>query len=156
MTLAVYIGVNYTITQAAERAALSALAAERPVRVLASPVRFNPLKRSLVLEYPGEYRFGEYRFLSSGFTATPPAIRKGDPRLFAAARATLKGRQFLHWARFPYAFSREENGVEKITIVDARYISDADKPTLRWLRDADAGRRTNRERPRLNALPQIG
>lgn len=124
-----YIGMNYQITQNAERAALAALSANPPSRLLASPVPFNPLRREIVLEYANEYRFGSYTgFSGNGFQNDEQRLAKGDPGNLDVARSTLEGRQFLHWARFPYSVPAADGG--GFVLADARYIRDVENPRL--------------------------
>ena len=129
--LIVYIGVNYGITQNAERAAYAALSAKPPARLLASPVPFNPLRREIVLDYKLGYRFGSYR----AFTAEPlelsnRIVPKGDPEHLQLAQQTLDGQRFLHWARFPYSVTVSDGGKTRIVLADARYVPDIENPRL--------------------------
>jgi len=129
--LIAYIGMNFTITQLAERATLFALRDNPPQRMLASPVPLNPFRREIVLEYADEYRFGSYSpFGRDGFVADGPPVAKGDPQYLVAARGSTEGRWFMHWARFPYALSRANHGRATIVIADARYIRDIDNPRI--------------------------
>ena len=129
LAMVAYIGMNYTITQNAERAAMIALGANPPSRLLASPVPFNPLRREIVLEYADEYRFGSYTgFSGDGFQHDDQILPKGDPKNLDVARSTLGGRQFLHWARFPYSVPAADGS--GFMLADARYIRDVENPRL--------------------------
>lgn len=127
-----YTAFNYGITQTAERRALVALREDPPIRLLVSPVPLTPLRRTLVLEYPAEYRFGEFQLVGrTGFRLTGHKVDRGNPEDLALARETRDGRWFLHWARYPYSVSRREAGGRRITIADARYVPDLAEPRLR-------------------------
>lgn len=129
VTFSAYIAMNYAFTQSAERAALVALAEDLPVRLLASPVPFDPLRREIVLEYPEEYRFADYRAFT-GFAQRQRVVDRGDPQHLAVARTSLDGRRFLHWARFPYSLITTRDGSPKLVIADARYVPDIENPRL--------------------------
>ena len=78
--LLAYIGMNYALTQQALAAAHAATADNPPVRALASPLPFNPLRREVLLEYPDEYHFGSWEFLrAERYQPDGPPIDKGDP-----------------------------------------------------------------------------
>ena len=129
--LSAYIAMSYAITQSAEAAARSFLAADPPSRLLASPVPFNPLRREIVLEYADEYRFATYRaFSAQGFTADGHSIAKGNPEHLSRAQKTQDGRWFMHWARFPYSVERSGDDDGAVIIADARYVRDIDNPRL--------------------------
>jgi len=128
-----YIGASYTLTQMAVNAALAATQAEPPQRVMASPVPLSPLTRNIVLEYAGEYRLGRVRFSPRAvFERRPPAvIAKGDPVLLERAQTRLEARQFLGWARFPYAAIERTQDGDVLWLADARYVADIAQPGLR-------------------------
>lgn len=129
--LLTYIGMNYAITQQALAAAHTAAADNPPVRALASPLPFNPLRREVLLEYPDEYHFGSWELLRANrYQPDGLAIDKGDPAVLETARQTVDGQRFLHWARFPYSLTRTVNGRQILTIADARYIRDVDNPRV--------------------------
>ena len=141
-----YISANFAITKVAERTALETLAHDPPSRLLASPVPFNPLRRAMVLEYDGEYRFGSFLLNHNPrFTLDGVAVAKGDSADFQRARNEQDGRWFLHWARFPYAVANTGGGNRTVYFADARYIRDIDNPridgfaiiTFRWVDDAE-------------------
>jgi inner membrane protein len=127
-----YIGASFGLTQLAERAALAGVGTA-PRRIMASPVPLSPLQRNIVLEYDEEYRLGTVRFAPlPRFEADARAIAKGDPALLDRARETLEGRQFLSWARFPYAVVVEETARgERLWLADARYVVDREAPQIR-------------------------
>jgi inner membrane protein len=124
--LLVYVGMNFAITRHAGVVVERQLAADPPLRFMASPVPYDPFMRMLVLEYPGEYRFGKLR-LGSELTLDPDVIAKGDPAVFAAARRQREGRWFL----FPYAFVDDEQGRRIIRLADARYVRDLSSDSWR-------------------------
>ena len=129
--LVAYIGMNYGITQNAERAAYAALSAKPPTRLLASPVPFNPLRREIVLDYKLGYRFGSYRaFKANPLELSDRIVPKGDPKHLQLARQTVDGKRFLHWARFPYSVTTADGGVPRVVLADARYVPDIENPRL--------------------------
>lgn len=99
-------------------------------RVLVSPSPLVPFRRTVVVEVPGGYRFGELRWgprpvvrFSDGFQA----VNDTDPAV-AAAKRLRPMRQFLVWARFPYFGVRSRSDASLVTAADARYRG----PTGSW------------------------
>jgi len=129
--LLAYIVFNFNLTGVAERSAWRALKDDPPLRLFASPVPLNPLRRELVIEYPNHYSFADY-----SWTGTPALsmrariVAKGDAENLTRARSTQDGRWFLHWARFPYSTSQIRNGQLEVTVIDARYVADIDNQRL--------------------------
>ncbi|HSG64286.1 MAG TPA: metal-dependent hydrolase [Gammaproteobacteria bacterium] len=129
--LMAYVSVNYTLTQLAEREVLASVTAP-PLRIMASPAPFDPLRRDIVLEYDGEYRLGTVRFEPAPrFEAAAQTVPKGNPAWLERARESLQGRQFLSWARFPYALVEDRGEGTLLWIADARYAADLDNPRRR-------------------------
>ena len=99
---------------------------------MASPVPLNPLQRNILLEYETEYRLGTVVFSPNPrFGGIRRTIPKGDPALLAQGRERIEGRQFLGWARFPYAVVGESEGGTTLWLADARYVTDLERPRLR-------------------------
>ena len=125
--LGVYIAASALGTSAARSAALAAAGPVPPQRLMASPVQLAPLSRDLVLEYPGEYRFGRVRLTPAPVVVLDEeAIFKGDPVDLALARGTPEGAVFLHWARFPYVRASAEGASRVLRVADARYVREWD------------------------------
>ncbi len=136
--LIAYIGTNFALTRVAMNAALAATNTFPPQRVMASPVPFNPFRREIVFEYDDEYRLGTVHLTPlPRFEGRPEVIAKGDPALLVRAREFLTGRQFLSWARFPYAIVEETDGGTVLWVADARYVAD---PTQERMREFGAVR----------------
>jgi inner membrane protein len=127
-----YISMNLSITQIAERIALAQSSDDRPQRLMASPVPFNPFARALVFDYESEYRFARIRFIPlPRFEWEQGSIAKGDPAVLDRARQTREGRWFLRWARFPYSAVEGSGDRILVHIADARYVREIDAPRLR-------------------------
>ena len=127
-----YITMSFGITKVAEREALAGVADDPPQRMMASPVPLNPLRRDILLEYEAEYRLGTIVFSPyPRFDGIETTIPKGDPALLAQSRERTEGRQFLSWARFPYAVVGELDGGTVMWLADARYVTDLEQPRLR-------------------------
>ena len=135
-TLALYFLVgyavaNYTLTDLAERRAMTVLADNPPDRLLASPVPFTPLRREVILEYPDHYRFADYNYVGAeNFRLRDRRVDKGDSRLLDVVSSTRDGRWFMHWVRFPYVLTERASTGWEIRVVDARYIPDIANPRL--------------------------
>lgn len=130
--LLAYIAMNFAITQAAERAALAATAADPPARLMASPVPLDPLTRDIVFDYGDVYRFGTYRFgVEPAFAWKDRVVPHGNPVSFEMAASRQEGHWFLHWARFPYIVTDMNDGAIRLRIADARYVPDIERPALR-------------------------
>ena len=129
--LVAYIGMNFAITQYAERVVREAFAAAPPQRFMASPVPLNPLRRDIVLEYADGYRFAAvHAFREPRLTHDELVIAKGPDAAFASAARSPAGAVFLHWARFPYAVIGDAAGRPVLRLADARYVRDIDNPRL--------------------------
>lgn len=129
--LVAYIGMNFGITQYAERTVRAEFQATPPVDFMASPVPLNPLRRDIVLEYEHDYRFASFRaFGSPRLEKDDLVIPKGPAAAFAGAARSDNGAVFLHWARFPYVVVEERSGRPAIRLADARYVRDIDNPRL--------------------------
>jgi hypothetical protein len=119
-------------------AALAATQTFPPLRLMASPVPFNPLRREIVLEHDDEYRLGTVRFTPlPRFETRPTVVPKGDAAWLDRAREQVDGRQFLSWARFPYSVIEEADGKTVLWVADARYVTD---PTQERMREFGAVR----------------
>jgi hypothetical protein len=91
---------------------------------MVAPTPLVPWKRDVVVEHPGQYRFGTYSLFGGlAMSDRTIAIGDADPAV-ARARAAPEAQGFLNWARFPfYRVSREggERSRTVVRIVDARY-----------------------------------
>jgi len=127
-----YISMSFAITQFAEQATLERASSDRPLRLIASPVPFNPFVRDVVLDYGTEYRFGTVRFTPRPrFEWDEIRIAKGDPAVFERARQVREGQWFLRWARAPYSVVEMSGGQTLVRLADARYVREIDEPRLR-------------------------
>jgi len=127
-----YIGTSFGLTRLAVAETLAAVRSDPPNRIMASPVMLNPLRRDIVIEYDGEYRFGAVRFAPGPkFEMFARIVAMGDPALLARAREQREGRQFLSWARFPYAVLEQTETGAWLWLADARYVPDLDAPRMR-------------------------
>ncbi len=124
--IAVMLGSSRAVAQRA-REAMQRLAPD-PVRaVMAGPVFMNPFRRDIVVRQGEVYRLAKFDWLRQphivaasiqSFPATPPA----HPAV-VGAEATLAGRQFLEWARFP-TFAIDSGAADYVVhIIDLRYAS---------------------------------
>jgi inner membrane protein len=112
---------------------IAALTGEPVERLLVSPFPVNPFARSVVVEQREVYRTARFSWLADR-RVNPASVRafpKGprDHPAVRAAVATLVGRRYLGWARFP-VFQVESSGGGDfvVRIVDLRY---ADPPGAR-------------------------
>jgi inner membrane protein len=128
--LAVYTTANLVITGVG-RARVSAEHPNRRIMVtpavgtMWSPIVPVPWRRNVLVEEDTVYRFGGYS-LFGGLEPSPSTLLKGDRDPAAAlARATPRGRDFLHWARFPLYRVYQDGDVTVVRIADARYSGDA-------------------------------
>jgi inner membrane protein len=132
VTLA-YIVAMLGSSRAAEQVAAHELQARYPgaiQRVMAAPVFLNPLRRNVVMQQGDVYRTARFDWLHQPhivpasiqtFSAVPPP----DPAI-AQAAASLRGREFLSWARFP-TFSVDSSGSGyTVHIMDLRYARTPD------------------------------
>jgi inner membrane protein len=128
-----YIAASFTLTRVAVRAALDATLDAPPQRVMASPVPLSPLTRNIVYEYANEYRLASVAFSPWPRVdrRQPATIAKGDPALLERARSRLEARQFLGWARFPYAVVETTESGSVLWLADARYVTNIAQPGMR-------------------------
>jgi inner membrane protein len=105
----------------------TALAEGGPVgRLMVSPLPANPFRRAVVIERDGSYEMGSFAWLPRPeYRREGPLVQRftgaDAPAARAAAAATLRGRTFLGWARFPvYEVLRAGDGYE-VLLADARY-----------------------------------
>lgn len=98
----------------------------KPIRVMASPVPVNSLRRWVVLEDSAVYRFGTFDLVPRPrFVPAEYAVDKNETHPLARlAAATAGGRSFLRWARFPFYVVPSSASQPVIYIVDARYAVD--------------------------------
>jgi inner membrane protein len=130
--LLAYIALSFGITQWAEHEVLARVADDPPQKLMASPVPLNPLRRDILLEYATEYRLGTVLFAPQPqFEWSQTVIPKGDPALLERGREQRQGREFLGWARFPYAVVDEAAGGTQVWLADARYVTDIEAPRMR-------------------------
>jgi hypothetical protein len=99
-------------------------------RVMAAPVFLNPFRREVVVQQGDVYRTAQFDWLRQphiapasvqGFSAIPPA----HPAV-ARATASLRGREFLSWARFPTYSVDSTDGRYTVHIIDLRYARSPD------------------------------
>jgi len=111
---------------ARELASLSEVPVER---LMLSPIPIDPLSRVVVARQGNVYRRARFRWLARPHI-DPASVRSypmgsaSDPA-FAAAAATVEGRRFLGWARFPWAQLEPRADGAIVHLVDLRY---ADRP----------------------------
>lgn len=97
----------------------------KPLRVMASPVPLNPLRRWVVLEGSALYRFGTFDLVPRPrFVLTGYAAKNRDHPLARLAATSAAGRSFLRWARFPFFVVPSSAAPPVVHIVDARYAVD--------------------------------
>ena len=130
LVVAAYAVAMLAASQIARRTIARELAARGipPVRVMASPVPLNPLRRWVVVEDADRYRFGTVDWLRRpAFSVESFEIAKNDAGSPAsAARETPEGRAFLGWARFPFFVVDTGPPSAAVHLVDARYTLDPD------------------------------
>ncbi|HET8632932.1 MAG TPA: metal-dependent hydrolase [Gemmatimonadales bacterium] len=127
VTLA-YIVAMLGSSRAAEQAAARELQARFPgtiQRVMAAPVFLNPLRRDVVVQQGDLYRTARFDWLHQPHIAPAsvqsfPAIPPSNPAV-ARAAASLRGREFLSWARFPVFVMDSGAGGTAVRILDLRY-----------------------------------
>jgi inner membrane protein len=102
-------------------------------RVMAAPVFLNPFRRDIVLQQGDVYRTARFDWLRrphvspasvQSFSAVPPTL----PAV-TTATASLRGREFLSWARFPTFSVDSSAGRYTVHIIDLRY---ARRPDARF------------------------
>ena len=95
-------------------------------RLMVAPVPADPFRRQVVMERDSAYELGSFSWLPRPrYRRTGPLVRwftgVPDPGVRAAAAATVTGRTFLSWARFPvFEVLRSGDGYE-VLLADARY-----------------------------------
>lgn len=115
---------------AAEMAAITSASVER---LMVSPFPVNPFVRSVVVEQGEVYRTARFRWLAdrrldSASVRTFPKGRTDHPAVQAAA-ATIEGRRYLSWARFPtFEIKPAGGGNFMVHIVDLRYADPSGAP----------------------------
>jgi inner membrane protein len=124
--MGVYIGVLAMSNVAARRIVTRSLVEAgmaRPTRLMVAPMPVNPLRRRVVVEDAGLFRFGFFRWLPSPSFELEEFTYDRHPASPAAAAATRgpKVRQFLSWARFPYSQVEERPDRYLVRLGDARY-----------------------------------
>lgn len=88
---------------------------------MVAPTPLVPWRRDVVIERPGQYRFGMYT-LFGGLMMSERTIAIGDADpAVARARAAPEVQGFLNWARFPFYRVSRDDGATVVRIVDARY-----------------------------------
>ncbi len=102
-----YVATMFALGQVARRSAAREAAAMgiRPVRLLASPVPVDPLRRSVLLDLDGRYRWASFEWRSGPrFVPESNAIRRNfDDAAAGSALEHPDARAFLAWSRFPAA-----------------------------------------------------
>ena len=125
---ACYIAIMAVTNVAARRIAVREIGRAHPGAVrslMTAPVLANPFARQVVVEQDEAYRVAPFSWLSSpridpAAIVTFPATRPSHPAIPAAA-ATITGRRFLGWARFPSFSIDSSTGGYVVHIVDLRY-----------------------------------
>jgi len=108
------------------RRAVAAEAAARGIsleRQMVGPLPINPFRRQVILESPDGYRRGSLRFgPGPSVSIGDPVVPEGatDPAAREAA-ATLTGRRFLSWSRFPIFRVESSPAGRSVVLADARY-----------------------------------
>ena len=109
------------------RRELEALGGAPVERLMVGPRPLTPFARQVVAAQGDRYQVGTFRWFARPHVQdlrTFPRPRADNPVL-AAARATLLGRRFLGWARFPTVQVEEGPGGTRVHLIDLRY---ADRP----------------------------
>ena len=96
-----------------------------PSALMVAPVFANPIRREIVFEDGDHYRFATGAVVGAPLTLGG-MLGKGDldPDVVRAA-ALPRGREFLHWARFPFFRVDRSAAATLVHIADARYSRDA-------------------------------
>lgn len=132
LTLA-YVTIMAASGALAGRIAVQEMTAGSPgpiASVMPGPVALDPFARDIVLVRGETYATARFRWLAKphvdpGTVRTYPTARPAHAAV-AAAAATVSGRRFLGWARFPH-FSVDSAGAAYLVhIVDLRYTDQAD------------------------------
>ncbi len=113
-------------------------------RLMVGPRPLTPFTRQVVAAQGERYQVGTFRWFARPHVQgvhSFPRPRSDDPVL-AAARATMRGRRFLGWARFPTVQAEPGAGGTRLHLIDLRY---AERPgagfgsvTIAATRDAPA------------------
>jgi inner membrane protein len=122
-----YAAVMVGVGVAARRVAANELRAMggKVDQLLVSPMPVNPFTRRVVARQGEVYHTGNFHWLrrphvDPASVRTYPAPRPGDPAL-RAAEATVAGRRFLGWARFPQVEVDSGAGHRVVHLIDLRY-----------------------------------
>lgn len=113
--------------RAAVRAGLDRAGVSADARFMVTPVFGNPLAREVLVDLGARYEKGFVwfaplpRFRPAGYGLS---TGRDDPAVQAAA-ASPRGRQFLAWARFPFAAVDRIGGRTIVHLNDARYAGEA-------------------------------
>jgi|TARA_R100000501_G_scaffold14680_1_gene26586 inner membrane protein len=122
-----YIGAMGAGTAVAEnrtRAAVIAAGYGTPKTVIASPPPVNPFRRDMIYRASGNIGEGVARFtpgLDLRLGEAPFADNMDDPAVARAMAVSKPLRDFLFWARTPYARIEETPMGTNVTVSDARY-----------------------------------
>lgn len=95
-----------------------------PRSVLASPVPFDPFRRSIVYSTGPAYGFGELRWRPEPMLSLEPDLvptNMDDPAIARAQAQDKKVADFIYWSRLPFAEIERRPGVADVAIGDARY-----------------------------------
>ena len=106
---------------------------QAPERVLANPVFFDPLRRRMVIETAGTYRFADFQWLPGPrlvLAPEPIPANRSDPAVTRAKARDKRVADFLYWSRYPFATIQETPGGKQVTIGDARYNARPDQGTF--------------------------
>lgn len=104
------------------RTHLAELGFAEPRAVMVTPVPLNPLRRQVVVDDGRAYRVGTLTLGQPLRLRADAAIEKGLGELDREAiAADPAGRQFLAWARFPFARTVGEGDSLRVELDDARY-----------------------------------
>lgn len=128
----VYVVAMLGSSRAAEQVATRELEARYPgaiQRVMAGPVFLNPLRREIVAQQGQVYRTAGFDWLHLPHIAPAsvqsfPATQPSDAAVTRAA-ASLRGHEFLSWARFP-VFVVDSGAGGLVHILDLRYAKSPD------------------------------
>ena len=124
---ATYVVLMAAAATAARRAATAELRAlgEKPDRLMVSPVPLDPFTRRVVARQGAVYRTASFHWLRRPHL-DPATVRTwtapdSDSPALRAAAATVVGRRFLGWARFPRVEVTRSPAGDLVTLIDLRY-----------------------------------